>query len=67
MISMNLTLNQLGFEGIDEEHVKAFVGNGSDKYVERSLIFSGDKELKNYEVLGVVFYSKGRPRWRYGQ
>ena len=49
MISMNLTLNQLGFESIDEEHVKAFVGNGSDKYVERSLIFSGDKELKYYE------------------
>jgi HAD hydrolase, family IA, variant 1 len=49
MISMNLTLNQLGFEGIDEEHVKAFVGNGSDKYVERSLIFAGDKELKYYE------------------
>ena len=49
MLSMNLTLNELGFDSIDEAHVKAFVGNGSDKYVERSLIFSGDKELKHYD------------------
>ena len=49
MLSMNLTLNELGFDSIDEAHVKAFVGNGSDKYVERSLIFLGDKELKHYD------------------
>ncbi|SHH87127.1 HAD family hydrolase [Clostridium intestinale] len=45
----NLTLSKYGLAPISEEKYKIFVGDGYKKLIERALIYSGDKELINYE------------------
>lgn len=47
--TINLMLEQLGYEPIDEAHTKVFVGEGYRKYVERALAYRGDRELANLE------------------
>lgn len=45
----NLTLSKYGLGPISEEKYKIFVGDGYKKLIERALIYSGDKDLINYE------------------
>lgn len=66
MTVMNKTLEELGFPFIDEARTKAFVGNGSDKYVERALISLGDKELKYYERACKIYREKFKLYALYG-
>lgn len=47
--TINLTLDRLGYAPVDEEHTKIFVGDGYKKFVERALIFSGDKNLADFD------------------
>ena len=47
--TINLMLEQLGYEPVDEACTKVFVGEGYKKYVERALIYRGDRELVNLE------------------
>ena len=47
--SVNATIAHFGFEPIDGDHIKQFVGDGYKKLVERSLIYCGDGELVHYE------------------
>lgn len=48
--TINLTLNEFGFPPVKEENTKVFVGDGYKKFVERALIYSGDRELVHYEA-----------------
>lgn len=47
--TMSRVMRELGFKEIDIEHTKKFVGDGYENFVEKSLIYVGDKELKNKE------------------
>lgn len=55
--TMNLTLQKYGLSSINDNNCKVFVGDGYKKFVERSLIYSGDKDLINYED-AINTYSK---------
>lgn len=55
--TMNLTLQKYGLAPINDDNCKVFVGDGYKKFVERSLIYSGDKDLINYED-AINTYSK---------
>ena len=43
--TINLTLEKLGYGPVDEAHTKIFVGDGYKKFVERALVFLGNKDL----------------------
>lgn len=43
--TINLMLEQLGYEPIDEAHTKIFVGDGYQNFVKRALEYRGDKGL----------------------
>lgn len=49
VFALNRTINKMlehfGYAPIDQEHTKIFVGEGYKKFVERALIYSGDREL----------------------
>ena len=47
--TVSVTMEELGYGPIDEEHTKVFVGDGYKKLIERSLLYWGDIELKHYE------------------
>lgn len=47
--TINLTLKRYNLPTIDEDLCKIFVGDGYEKFVERALVHSGDKDLYNYE------------------
>lgn len=47
--SISLTMEHFGFGPVDEAHTKIFVGDGFKKFVERALVYSGDKELVCYQ------------------
>lgn len=53
--SISLTMEHFGYEPIDEDHTKKFVGDGFKKLVERALIYSGDDNLSHYEE-ALAFY-----------
>ena len=54
-------MKYFGFKDIDKEHTKYFVGEGAQKFVDRSLIYNGDTYLEfskeAYEVYN-DFFSK---------
>lgn len=56
---MSLTMEHFGLKKIDKEHTRYFVGEGARKFVDRSLIYNGDKELKlaneAYKVYDEIF------------
>lgn len=56
---MSETMKHFGLGGIDKEHTRYFVGEGARKFVDRSLIYNGDKDLrlanKAYEVYDRIF------------
>lgn len=56
---MSLTMEHFGLKKIDKEHTRYFVGEGARKFVDRSLIYNGDKELKlaneSYKVYDEIF------------
>lgn len=56
---MTLTMKYFGLKEIDEEHTRYFVGEGAKKFVDRALIYNGDKNLalvpKAYEVYDDIF------------
>ncbi len=47
--TINLMLQQLGYEPIDEAHTKIFVGDGYQNFVKRALEYRGDKRLCHLE------------------
>lgn len=47
--TINLMLERLGYAPVDEEHTKIFVGDGYKKFVERALIYSGDRQLSRLD------------------
>ncbi len=55
--SISLTMEHFGYEPIDEDHTKKFVGDGFKKLVERALIYSGDDKLSHYEE-ALAFYEE---------
>ena len=56
---MSKTMRHFGLGDIDNEHTRYFVGEGARKFVDRSLIYNGDKDLKlakkAYEVYDEIF------------
>lgn len=56
---MTMTMKKLGLGEIDKEHTKYFVGEGARVFVERSLIYNGDKNLdlleKAYSIYNDIF------------
>lgn len=53
--TINLTLEEFGLGPLDEAHTKIFVGDGYQKFVERALVFCGDRELEQYEKAVAVY------------
>ncbi|MCD8082942.1 MAG: HAD family hydrolase [Clostridiales bacterium] len=47
--SVNLTLEQFGYEPLEKELIKKYVGDGYKKLMERALRHSGDEALVHYE------------------
>jgi len=47
--TINLTLERLGYAPVDEGHTKIFVGDGYKKFVERALLYRGDRELAHLD------------------
>lgn len=45
----NLTLEHFGLPGVDEAHIREFVGDGYKLLMERALKYSGDEKLEHYE------------------
>ncbi len=43
--TINKVLERFGYAPIDEDHTRIFVGDGYKKFVERTLIYRGDKDL----------------------
>ena len=56
---MSLTMEHFGLKKIDREHTRYFVGEGARKFVDRSLIYNGDKELKLDFLKCVIAYTIG--------
>ena len=56
---MSKTMRHFGLGDIDNEHTRYFVGEGARKFVDRCLIYNGDKDLKlakkAYEVYDEIF------------
>ena len=48
-VTVNLTLEHFGYEPVDEDHVRQFVGDGYKLLMERALRYSGDEQLEHYE------------------
>lgn len=46
--AMTENMKIYGYKEIDIEHTKLFVGDGYEKFVERSLIYCGDTKLEHY-------------------
>lgn len=53
--TINLTLEKLGYDPLDEDDTRIFVGDGYRKFVERALISRGDKELADLEPALAVY------------
>lgn len=53
--SISRTMEAFGYAPIDEVHTRLFVGDGYKKLVERSLLYSGDKDLVHYEKALTVY------------
>lgn len=53
--TINLTLQEFGYPPIGDAQTKLFVGDGYKKFVERALVYSGDKELKNLEQALAIY------------
>ena len=53
------TMKHFGLKEIDIEHTRYFVGEGAKKFVDRSLIYNGDTDLKlaneAYKVYNEIF------------
>lgn len=47
--TINMMLEQFGYEPIDQDHTKVFVGEGYKKFVERALVYRGDTGLSRLE------------------
>ena len=43
---ISLTMEHFGLKSIDKEHTRYFGGEGARKFVDRALIYNGDKKLK---------------------
>lgn len=56
---ISLTMEHFGLKSIDKEHTRYFVGEGARKFVDRALIYNGDKKLKladkAYKVYDEIF------------
>ena len=56
---MSKTMKHFGLKEIDIEHTRYFVGEGAKKFVDRSLIYNGDTDLKlaneAYKVYDEIF------------
>lgn len=56
---MSQTMKKLGLREIDKDHTRYFVGEGAKVFVERSLIYNGDKNLdlldKAYSIYNDIF------------
>lgn len=52
---VNLTLEHFGYEPVDEDHMRKFVGDGYQKLLERVLIYRGDESLEHYEESQSVY------------
>ena len=48
-LTVNLTLEHFGYEPVDEDHVRQFVGDGYKLLMERVLRYRGDEQLEHYE------------------
>ncbi len=48
-LSVSLTMQALGLGELDEEHTKAFVGEGYQKLLERSLVYLGDEKMEKLQ------------------
>lgn len=54
-VNVNKALAKYGFEPHEIEEYKHFVGDGQEKLIERSLIASGDTELKMFEEVSAEY------------
>lgn len=48
-LTVNLTLEHFGYQPVDEDHVRQFVGDGYKLLMERVLRYRGDEHLEHYE------------------
>ena len=53
--TVNVTMEAFGYAPIDEEHIKVFVGDGYKTLVERTLRYSGDRDLIHFEEAVKVY------------
>lgn len=58
--SVDETMKVLGFQTVDEDHIRYFVGDGYKKLIERTLLYFGDSGLTRYEEALSVYEEKFR-------
>lgn len=64
--TINLTLEKVGYAPIDQAHTKIFVGDGYKTFVERALIYSGDRELADLKKALAVYREAFQENCLYG-